>query len=1481
MHINSTKAVVRALNDAGLLATSKNIVESTGLVAAACPCALETGPFLNGCATCLVGGGPCFAMGSQMAMSETGQLIPLQTLLSGKRIAPRGRLVEMSRVGMPHDSTSMMAEVAATAYEMAARDIEDKARSAERKETGMTVRNPRDKVEILRVTDENDLADAQWIADTWREYARALRELVATYKNSGGWERILAAKQLSVIEKRELAKTDQIEAMNRAVENATKTRLSVSEEDVAVPEPTVQATPASQSIVAPLMAGQADEGVPEHDAEYTDRFSVTPLTIANADMNAALAEAGLPPLEETLGKPDAELLAKVKQKIAQDHGWVDRIIEREEKQPGLISDEETLALDYWMLELRARFEEEAKLADESEKAGRPDFAAIHAANAEFWSKPMQRLAKVTKESGTVQGRAFRARQLALNWDFTFNSLYRKKLEAKGWQPLSKSELQELTKTAQRYKDLSDRLEAENQKLRERDVDAEIAAAKGELAKINPQVIDFAKDWVDTVKQKAKNARDRFKAKWERLHPESPLRFSVDPGQASPPLPDELLRELAIMGGAKLAANVTDPTAWESAMVEETGEFIRPYLVAARAAADAWLAAELASGRAELSRRRAPRRVPGQPHGKKAPVIEPTVEERIAITKSKIKTVVDKRLGSTEPVRTASDDLYYAVQQLVRELVEANPITTRDELVTDVHNILVDLVPGISREETMDAISGRGRIREPDPAMIARTIRDLKAQIRIAAHILDIEARRPRPRTGYQPDKPTDEQRRLMKQLEELKRRIGEVVVDPEKQLASYLDSRKTWYRNRIADLQHEIASRELIVKTKSPEQTDPELEALKSDYEQVRQEHEQIFVRPDLTPEQRLELAERAAERIILQMEKDLAEGRMTAGRSLNKLTSARLEALRTRLVQLKAEQEWAQRHMNPPPDLTDPADIRRWFALDRSIRNIEQQLANQTPFGPGKRIQPTDKPTNLRLVTQLEDLRRQRKEMQDRMRPGKLSPLEQAIHNRMGQLRRQIADYQDRLAARDFALRRRPDPTDLSSNPEAVVLVAKRDRVVMDFYKALAKDRYDRLTQIEKIWQGIRTTRQAIVNLASSADFSGLRQGLFGMASLVSRVTTQPFTMTAKVAKIFGQMFQAAWSVDMAAKIMATIKRRPNAQSGADRVAKLEYSDIEAEEFTRTEENARSIFDEWSKLPYWEKGKPIRSLLKAPLKASSRVVSGSNRAFAVFLNATRSTLFDQLLDVNFKDRAPTENELRVIGNWVNVATGRGKMNPAIAKGAASFIWAPKLLTSRVQFLIGQPLWGGGALRDSGRARVIIAKEYARVIASGYLLALVSSLFDEKKERSPLSSDFGKIVRGNTRIDLWGGMQQVTVLASRLVTGKTKTLKGRTIDLVAAKKYGQGDMSMIIPRFLRTKIRPDVGIALDFINRGDFRGEPLTPGGVAQDLLVPLPFRGVADVMKDRGFTEGMVIEALNQFGAGVSTYAPNARAPKRDVRTQ
>ena len=170
---------------------------------------------------------------------------------------------------------------------------------------------------------------------------------------------------------------------------------------------------------------------------------------------------------------------------------------------------------------------------------------------------------------------------------------------------------------------------------------------------------------------------------------------------------------------------------------------------------------------------------------------------------------------------------------------------------------------------------------------------------------------------------------------------------------------------------------------------------------------------------------------------------------------------------------------------------------------------------------------------------------------------------------------------------------------------------------------------------------------------------------------------------------------------------------------------------------------------------------------------------------------------------------------------------------------------------------------------MIVAKEYVRIITGSAFLYMVSRLFDDDDEEVPVtSSDFAKVVRGETRIDPWGGTQQVGVFGARVLSGTKTGLSGKTEEFGAGKGYGLGGGGGVVLKFARSKMRPDVGVAWDVIIARKTPGdEPITPGYIAESLVVPLSFRDVASVMRDRGFTEGVILKIFSALGAGVNTH--------------
>lgn len=273
-------------------------------------------------------------------------------------------------------------------------------------------------------------------------------------------------------------------------------------------------------------------------------------------------------------------------------------------------------------------------------------------------------------------------------------------------------------------------------------------------------------------------------------------------------------------------------------------------------------------------------------------------------------------------------------------------------------------------------------------------------------------------------------------------------------------------------------------------------------------------------------------------------------------------------------------------------------------------------------------------------------------------------------------------------------------------------------------------------------------------------------------------------------------------------------------------------------------------------------------------IVAGSQRAYTTFLNKIRADSFDAMVKDLSRTGKVTDVEAKAIANFINVATGRGAIGQKLEQATQALnaiFFAPRYVASRFQLIAGQPFYGGNM-----RTRKAIAKEYARfLIGAGTVIGL-AQLGGAEVEDDPLSSEFGKLRFGNTRIDPFGGLSQTSVLLARTATGRMTTSKGREVSLIREEgrkpKFGQKTLPEVWGTFLRQKLSPVVGAAINVRQGYDVAGNPVTPAGEAIGLVTPLSFGDIYDAMREQGATKGTAMSLLSLFGASMSTYETGRR---------
>lgn len=314
-------------------------------------------------------------------------------------------------------------------------------------------------------------------------------------------------------------------------------------------------------------------------------------------------------------------------------------------------------------------------------------------------------------------------------------------------------------------------------------------------------------------------------------------------------------------------------------------------------------------------------------------------------------------------------------------------------------------------------------------------------------------------------------------------------------------------------------------------------------------------------------------------------------------------------------------------------------------------------------------------------------------------------------------------------------------------------------------------------------------------------------------------------------------------------------------------------------------------KLSKLEEAFMSRWIEKIPKAIGGGFLRGSQRAFTTFLNKLRADTFDTMIAALAKNGSkPTPAEAKAIANYINVATGRGKIgfgdHTTTATGLNTVFFAPRLVASRFNMLLGQPLYGGTA-----RTRKLVAAEYARFLTGvAAIMGLGALAHDDDDDDKPFisfdprSSDFGKMRFGKTYIDPLAGLAQMTTFLFREGMGESVTGSGNVVPLREKYRlanlwrdepltdkpgYGGQNAYDVAARFARTKLAPIPGAIVNTLTGEDVVGQPVTPGQTVGTLVTPLSMQNVADVMSEHGVPAGTAITMLELLGMGVQYRDP------------
>jgi len=1063
-------------------------------------------------------------------------------------------------------------------------------------------------------------------------------------------------------------------------------------------------------------------------------------SIKNEVVNELRRLRGQGELEGVDPESQQEWLNAASDTLSSDPAAGERLVNELIKVARNLSDREVAVLQMYYRSANNEFERLSDELFEATKAGDETKAATAQAAVIEQMAILGKIEEATKAAGREWGRAGVARQISLAKDFSLAGMVRRARVAKGGQELTTDEHAQISKMARQIKDLEKRLAQKSAQID--DVDRKATIDK----QLEQDVAQSKKRRVYKKKQKLetrqKDALAKVRTAWEALG----NSFVEKPGPPPPGVRYQIARE-----GAPAAA--PEPVAASKELGTAAAEMAQVYVdMGVTNFREFWSIAR-------------------QYLGQNAVQAE-------AVFRSAWDTASEAAGPGPELDMVDVTGISREARQIQRRLVEAG-LRDRDQIVDIVHASLQDSLPELTRRQAMDALSMYGQFSPLSKEEVDQVVRDINGQLQQLAKLKDMEAGEAPKKTGRERRTPSEEERHLIQQVNEAKKRGGFEVTDPETQLRSALDAAKRATRNRIADLAWEIEKRERIVRKTSELEADSELKALRAERDALLEAHREIFPpkKKPLTREQRIAAANRALDRAITDLEKRLGEGDISPKAKPAPLSTPELNAKRARLGALRAQRDALRAAANP-----------------------------------------------------------------------KMTPEERARRAYESNLKRRIADYQERIAQKEFQPRKK-EPRQLSASE--LRLKRRLEDVKSQFYEAAAKWHLENLSPIGRAGDILRETAHLSRAAMTAIDLSGvLRQGALAVYS---------HPMLAK--KAAAEMMKALVSKQAEFNSAERIRNDPLGQFAETAGLSITSDDGP---ISRQEE---AFMGRWAK--------------KVP------GIAASGRAYTTFLNNMRFGLFKLMVDKLGRSGQVTLDEAKVIAKYINVATGRSSNFRIFGLSAAdvnTVFFAPRYVASRFQYL-AMPFYLP-FMKTSLRVKKAIAAEYARTFSGaavfiGSLMALGYLAADDDDdepvfETDPRSANFLKIRIGETRIDPMGGLSQTIVVAARIAPrflggGRIKTAEGKIKELgEKGQKYKPTTRWTIAGRFLRTKLAPVPGAGVTALNDMiNVVGEKETMASLSGQLFLPLSLRDVKDSMQAHGVAKGTAVSILAIFGAGVQTYGP------------
>jgi hypothetical protein len=269
-------------------------------------------------------------------------------------------------------------------------------------------------------------------------------------------------------------------------------------------------------------------------------------------------------------------------------------------------------------------------------------------------------------------------------------------------------------------------------------------------------------------------------------------------------------------------------------------------------------------------------------------------------------------------------------------------------------------------------------------------------------------------------------------------------------------------------------------------------------------------------------------------------------------------------------------------------------------------------------------------------------------------------------------------------------------------------------------------------------------------------------------------------------------------------------------------------------------------------------------------VIRASDRAYTGYANSLRMDLFKKWLDLSTKqtgvDARTNVKSAQNIAKLVNTQTGRGGLG-TLEKNVELLnfgLFAPRLVASRLKILT-TPV-------SFMNADPFIQKQQLKslmgFLVAGTIVLKGAKMMGAKVGDDPRSADFGKIIVGKTRMDIWGGFQQYVRTAAQVITGATVNATTGKVTRVGVG-YKPTTRWDILTRLVESKESPLLSFGTGLMKGRTTFGEPFKLGPELAKRFIPLYSsmitQDIIDMYKED--PSSILLTIPDIFGIGAQTY--------------